>query len=74
MVTRLKREGTELVLPLDAALLEQLGIDEETDLQVAAVGQSLVLTISDESRRERFEQALKKTNQQFEQALKRLAE
>lgn len=74
MVTRLKREGTDLVLPLNAELLAELGIDEQTELQISAVGQSLVLTISDEDRRQKFQQALDATNQQFGRALQRLAE
>ncbi|MDZ4687203.1 MAG: hypothetical protein SH850_19165 [Planctomycetaceae bacterium] len=74
MVTRLKREGAELLLPIDAELLEKLGIDEQTELQISAVGQSLVLTVNDEARRQQFQQALDETNQQFGRALRRLAE
>jgi antitoxin component of MazEF toxin-antitoxin module len=74
MVTKLKREGSGWVLPLDAELLQGLKIDEHTELEIAAVGQSLVLTVSEPSRKQRFEDALADTNRQFGGTLQRLAE
>lgn len=74
MVTKLKREGAEWVIPLDAGLLERLGFDEQTELEISAVGDSLVVSVNDPARRQRFQEALAETNRQFGRALQRLAE
>ena len=74
MVTKLKREGSGWVIPLDADLLERLGFDQQTELEISTVGQSLVLTVNDPVRRQRFDEALAETNRQFGRALQRLAE
>jgi antitoxin component of MazEF toxin-antitoxin module len=74
MIIKLKREGAGWVIPLDAALLERLGFDEQTELEVSTTGSSLVLSVNDPERRKLFDEALAETNQQFGRALQRLAE
>ena len=74
MVTKLKREGAEWVVPLDARLLERLGFDEETGLSISAVGDSLVLSVNDPARRQRFQEALAETIKRLGPALQRLAD
>ena len=56
-------------------LLAAHGIDEETSVEVAFSGTTLIVTASiDAERKARFERALSVTNERFGAALERLAE
>lgn len=44
MVKKLTRTGNSLALVLDKPLLQELGIDEETELEVSTDGDVLVVT------------------------------
>jgi antitoxin MazE len=75
MIQKLSKHGDNLALVIDPSILEQLGIDETTALEVSTEGETLVVApLRDEQHRQRFEQALKSTNERYGQALKRLAE
>lgn len=75
MIQKLSKHGENLALVIDPSILEQLGIDETTALEISTKGESLIVApVRDEQRRQRFEQALKSTNERYGQALKRLAE
>jgi hypothetical protein len=75
MIQKLSMHGDKLALIIDPILLKQWGIDENTVLDISTDGEILtVAPVRDEQRRQRFEQALKSTNERYGQALKRLAE
>jgi len=75
MIQKLRKHGDELALVLDRELLAAHGMDEETSVEVAFSGTTLIVTASiDTERKARFERALSATNERFGAALKRLAE
>ena len=75
MIKKLCKHGNSLALVIDRPILELLGIDEATELEISTDGQALVVApASEEQRRERFEKALESTNRRYGKALKRLAE
>ena len=75
MIKKLSKHGNSLALVIDRPILDLLGIDEGTSLDICTDGQALVIVpVRDEKRRERFEDALASTNRRYGKALKRLAE
>jgi len=75
MTKKLSKHGNSLALVIDRSVLELLGIDEQTTLNISTDGRSLVIVPAREKRRQkRFQQALAACNEQYGQALKRLAE
>jgi antitoxin component of MazEF toxin-antitoxin module len=75
MIKRLSKHGNSLALVIDRPILELLGIDERTSLDISTDGQALVIVPArDKKRPKRFEEALASTNRRYGKALKRLAE
>ena len=75
MTKKLSRHGNSLALVIDRSILELLGIDEQTTLNISTDGRALVIVPSHEKRRrKRFEEALSACNDRYGKALKRLAE
>jgi antitoxin component of MazEF toxin-antitoxin module len=75
MIKKLSKHGNSLALVIDRPILELLGIDESTPLEVSTDGESLVVAPArDKKRSKRFEQALASSNERYAKALKRLAE
>ncbi|HZZ28157.1 MAG TPA: hypothetical protein VFE46_09150 [Pirellulales bacterium] len=75
MIKKLSKHGNSLALVIDRSILELLGIDERTSLEVSTDGQSLLVApLRDKKRRQQFEQALTASNKRYGKALKRLAE
>jgi antitoxin component of MazEF toxin-antitoxin module len=75
MVKKLSRHGNSLALVIDRSILDLLGIDEDTPLEISTDGEALVVApVRDKKRQDRFEQALASSNERFAKALKRLAE
>jgi len=75
MITKLVRHGDDWALVIDQAVLDRLQIDSETPLQISTDGQTLIVSpVTDAARNEQFCQALVDVNQQYERALKKLAE
>ncbi|MEN6494929.1 MAG: hypothetical protein ABFD16_11680 [Thermoguttaceae bacterium] len=75
MTKKLSKHGNSLALVIDRSILELLGIDEQTSLEISTDGRALVITPANDSRRrKRFQQALSDCNEQYGEALKRLAE
>ena len=75
MTKKLSKHGNSLALVIDRSILELLGIDEQTALEISTDGRALVIVPAQEKRRrKRFQDALTECNQQFGKALKRLAE
>jgi antitoxin component of MazEF toxin-antitoxin module len=75
MTKKLSKHGNSLALVIDRSILELLGIDEQTTLDISTDGSVLVIAPThDKRRRKRFQQALTDCNEQYGAALKRLAE
>jgi len=76
MITKkLSKHGNSLALVIDRAVLELLGIDEQTTLNISTDGRALIIVPScDKRRRKRFQDALASCNEQYGDTLKRLAE
>jgi antitoxin component of MazEF toxin-antitoxin module len=75
LTKKLSKHGNSLALVIDRSILELLGIDERTPLEISTDGRALVVTPAHDKRRQRrFEDALTACNQQYGTALRRLAE
>jgi antitoxin MazE len=75
MTKKLSKHGNSLALVIDRSILELLGIDEQTTLDISTDGRVLVIAPThDKRRRKQFERALAACNQQYGATLKRLAE
>lgn len=75
MIKKLSKHGNSLALVIDRSILELLGIDEKTSLELSTDGESLVIApLRDKKRRKKFDDALASSNERYGKALKRLAE
>ncbi|HEX9160834.1 MAG TPA: AbrB/MazE/SpoVT family DNA-binding domain-containing protein [Thermoanaerobaculia bacterium] len=75
MVKRLTKTGNSLALVLDKPLLQQLGIDENTPLEIATNGDVLVVTpVRDRARQRKLKKALEEMDRRYSGVFKRLAE
>jgi len=75
MIKKLSKHGNSLALVIDRPILELLKIDEETPLNVATDGHTLIVSpVHDQKRRKKFEAALADTNKRFAKTLRKLAE
>lgn len=75
LTKKLSKHGNSLALVIDRSILELLGIDEQTTLEISTDGRALVVAPAhDQRRRKRFQDALTACNQRYGKALKRLAE
>jgi antitoxin MazE len=75
LTKKLSKHGNSLALVLDRSILELLGIDERTTLEISTDGRVLVVAPAhNKRRRKRFQDALTACNEQYGKALKRLAE
>jgi len=75
MIKKLSKHGNSLALVIDRSVLELLGINERTTLNISTDGRALVIEpAQDKRRRKQFQQALATCNEQYGSALKRLAE
>lgn len=73
---KLAKHGNSYALIIEKPILELLGIDSNTLLQVSTPdGSSIVITpIKNKSRKRTFKSALTKINKRYGRALKNLAE
>ncbi|MGD0897474.1 MAG: hypothetical protein ABR915_06525 [Thermoguttaceae bacterium] len=75
LTKKLSKHGNSLALVIDRSILELLGIDQRTTLEISTDGRALVIVPAHDKRRnKRFQQALATCNEQYGEALKRLAE
>jgi len=74
MRKKLTRTGNSLALVLDRPLLEQLGIDDRTTLEVSTDGRVLIVApIRGAKRDARFRQAVERAHREFAGAFRILA-
>ena len=75
MIKKLTRTGNSIALVLDKPLREELGLDENAEVEVSTNGQVLVITPKRSSARDRkFRKAADKINRKYAGLFKRLSE
>jgi antitoxin component of MazEF toxin-antitoxin module len=75
MIKKLTRTGNSLAVVLDKPLLEELGLDENTEVEISTNGQIIVITPKRSAARERrFRNAADKINRKYAGLFKRLSE
>jgi antitoxin component of MazEF toxin-antitoxin module len=75
MKTKLIRAGDSVALILDEALLEQHGLDENSEVELSVRDGSLIITpIHDDSRRRRIEDSMKEIDERYANLFRRLAD
>ena len=75
MIKKLTRTGNSIALVLDKPLLEDLGLDENAEVEVSTNGQVIVITPKRTSARDRkFRNAVDKINRKYAGLFKRLSE
>jgi len=75
MKKKLTRTGNSVALVLDKPILDALGIDENTLVEVSTNGDVLVMTpVRDKAREKKFSKAVEKINRKYAGLFKKLAE
>lgn len=75
MRKRLSRSGNSLALVIDKPLLEALGIDAETELEVSTDGEVLVVApVRDRKRSKKLADLVAEAHERYGGVFKRLAE
>lgn len=75
MVKKLSKHGNSLALVIDRPILDLLGIDSDTPLDISTDGHRLIVAPAVKSeRRQKFEAAQHSTHKRFGRAFKKLAE
>jgi len=75
MVKTLSKHGNSWALVIEKPILDLLGIDENTELEMRTNGRSITFEPVDASQRAAlFEHSLQDTNERYGEVLKRLAE
>lgn len=75
MIKKLTRTGDGIALVLDVPMLEQLGLDENAEVEVSTNGQMIVITPKATAARERkFRDAADRINRKYAGLFKRLSE
>lgn len=75
MIKKLQSHGNSQALVIDKPLMEALGIDTDTELQVTVSGNSLIITpVNVGVGKERVVEAIEKLRPRYGEMLERLAE
>lgn len=75
MKKKLTRTGNSVALVLDKPLLEELGLDENSEVEISSNGDVLVVTpLRDAAREKKFRKAVDKINHKYAGLFRRLAE
>lgn len=75
MRRKLTRTGNSVALVLDKPLLEQLGLDENSEVELSSNGDVLVITpLRSAAREKKFRKAVDKINTRYAGLFRRLAE
>ena len=75
MVKTLQKHGNSRALVIDKTLMEAMGIDDESPLQISVSGNSLIVTpVHVGVGRERVEETIAKLRPRYGEMLERLAE
>jgi antitoxin component of MazEF toxin-antitoxin module len=75
MIKKLTRHGNSYALVIDKAIMDILGIDPETPLEISTDGRKLFVERARKARRrKKFTDAVAETNEEYGRMLKRLSE
>jgi antitoxin component of MazEF toxin-antitoxin module len=75
MVKKLTKTGNSLALVLDKPMLERIGIDADTPLEVSTDGHVIVVSpVRDKRRRARVKALVAEAHRRYEGVFRRLAE
>ena len=74
MIKKLTTLGDSLGLVIEKPILDLLGIDEDTPLEVKTNGQALIIRPAQESRSERVRLATERLMAQHDETLRKLAQ
>jgi antitoxin component of MazEF toxin-antitoxin module len=75
MIKKLQSHGNSNALVIDKPIMEALGIDTDTELQVTVSGNSLIITpVNVGVGKDRVSEAIDKLRPRYGEMLKRLAE
>ncbi len=75
MKKKLTRTGNSVALVLDRPLLDQLGLDENSEVEVSTNGDVLVMTpMREPARRRKLNKILDELDEQYAGVFRRLAE
>lgn len=77
MKKRLVKHGNSRALVIDKAILEVMNLAEDDEVQISINGDQLVITPvrgEEDERHKRFEQAVERTMEQYDDLFRRLAE
>ena len=75
MKKKLTRTGNSVALVLDKPLLEQLGLEENSEVEISTNGDVLVVTpLRDAAREKRFRRSAEKISRKYAGLFRRLAE
>ena len=75
MQKKLTRTGNSVALVLDKPLLEQLGLDENSEVELSTNGDVLVMTpVRDRGRRRKLHKILDQLDEQYGGVFNRLAQ
>ena len=75
MIKKLTRTGNSLAVVLDKPLLDELELDENSEVEVSTNGQIIIITPKrDAARQRRFRKAADKINRKYAGLFKRLSE
>lgn len=75
MKKKLSRTGNSVALVLDKPLLEHLGMDENTEVELSTNGDVLVVTpVRDAARRRKLRKIVEEMDEQYSGVFQRLAE
>lgn len=74
MIKTLRKHGNSQALPVDKAMMEAMGIESDTPLQVTISGNTMIVTPANVGvGSETVNKSLKKMRRRYSQTLKRLA-
>ena len=75
MIKTLRKHGNSQALPVDKAMMEALGIDVDTPLQITISGNAMIVTPAHVGiGPRRVDKSLKKMRRRYARALRKLAE
>jgi antitoxin component of MazEF toxin-antitoxin module len=75
MIKKLTRTGNSVALVLDKPLLEQMGLEEGSEVELSSNGQVVMITpVRENARRRKLQSILDKIDEQYGGVFKKLAE
>jgi antitoxin component of MazEF toxin-antitoxin module len=75
MIKKLTRTGNSVAIVLDKPILEQVGLDEDGEVEVSTNGQLIIIVpTADPARARKFRKSAQKINRKYAGLFKRLSE